>query len=236
MPGLTPARRRASGAAGAASGGQQHVRAGQAEVRRRQAGEQHWSGAAGGCRIFAYCSSSNMKNSNAHTRRPLKTPPQCSGHRILGGSSHCSLKLALTLEQVQPLPPAQPSPFSSTWPFSRTSRPSKPSPFSRSSHCSMPLRSGEVASWERMGPRARMLGAMKGDSSGMASARGQAAGVLARLQLRPAMGSPEPRQRGPRQQRPEAGGRAACEAQPGARQHGGTAGPGDHRCGAAAAA
>lgn len=34
----------------------------------------------------------------------------------------------------------------------------------------MPLRSGEVASWERMGPRARMLGAMKGDSRGMASA------------------------------------------------------------------
>jgi hypothetical protein len=44
-------------------------------------------------------------------------------------------------------------------------------PLSRSIHCSTPLRSGEVDSWLKMGPSARMLGAISGDSSGMESAQ-----------------------------------------------------------------
>lgn len=52
-------------------------------------------------------------------------------------------------------------------------QPGAHAPFSRSTHCSTPDRSGEVASCDRMGPSARRLGAMNGDSSGIESVGGR---------------------------------------------------------------
>lgn len=177
MPGLTPAR--SGGSAGGASPRCAEAPGSAARAARHVTGHRLPSQASPGpgCKSTKCASSADASTCSRAThlkhappRRLLRCGTEPRGDP-LQGSGQLPLPLAGTLGAIAPWCSAQQAPASpGHWPRS---------PLSKSIHCSIPLRSGEVASWDRMGPRARMLGAMKGDSSGMASAaRSRGAGKV----------------------------------------------------------